>query len=175
MSNIQKTYVQAYLPSAQKVEAKYGISALFLLAQSGLESGYAAAKPGNAMFGIKADSSWKGDKQLLRTKEVLTTDKAKFPEVISVTKRPDGKFDYVVKDWFRKYATPEDSFADYAQFLLKNKRYKTALLYKNDPVRFADEIAKAGYATDPVYAQKIKNVMGSLKSFFFNANKSNQP
>ena len=166
MNKAQQLYVNTYLPQAKKVEARFGIPALFLLAQSGLESGYAASKPGNMMFGIKADKNWKGDKQLLRTREVMATPNAKFPEVISVTKRSDGKYDYVIKDWFLKYKTAEESFADYAQFLLKNSRYKIALQFKNDPDRFADEIAKAGYATDPGYAQKIKSVMDSLRTFF---------
>ncbi|MGL5262334.1 MAG: glycoside hydrolase family 73 protein, partial [Bacteroides sp.] len=87
----------------------------------------------------------------------------KFPEVISVTKRADGKYNYKVKDWFRRYDTPEESFTDHANFYLSNPRYAKALEVKEDPRRFADEIAKAGYATDPNYAKTLKSIIGTIE------------
>jgi flagellar protein FlgJ len=57
-----------------------------------------------------------------------------------------------VRDWFRKYNTPEESFTDHAQFFFRNKRYAKALLVKEDPREFARRVAAAGYATDPNYA-----------------------
>ena len=54
-------------------------------------------------FGIKADKNTPlSKKQLLITTEVLPTDKATFPQIISIVKRPDVKFLYTLKDWFRK-------------------------------------------------------------------------
>jgi len=35
---------------------------------------------------------------------------------------------------------------------------------RNDPYRFAEEVAKAGYATAPDYATKVKGVMGQIES-----------
>jgi flagellar protein FlgJ len=95
---------------------------------------------------------------------VLKNPNVKFPEVISVTKRADGKYTYKVKDWFRKYETPEGSFTDHACFFFAYDRYKKALEVRNDPYRFADEIAKAGYATDPNYASVLRGVIKTIEN-----------
>jgi mannosyl-glycoproteinendo-beta-N-acetylglucosami dase len=105
-------------------------------------------------------------KQLVRTTEVLSVPmvtKGLFPEIISITKRADGKYLYVVRDWFRKYDTPEESFTDHAQFFIKNERYAEALKVKSDPYKFAEEVAKAGYATAPNYADTLKKVIKMIE------------
>lgn len=51
-------FVDAYVDHAKRSEARTGVPAIFSLAQSALESGWSAAKPGNAMFGIKAGGGW---------------------------------------------------------------------------------------------------------------------
>nr|WP_216586510.1 glucosaminidase domain-containing protein [Bacteroides coprosuis] len=102
-----KEFVEAYKPFAKETEAKTGINANFILAQSALETGWGKSAPGNMMFGVKASKNTPEDKkQLITTREVLSRPNYKFPEVISVTKRADGKYTYKVKDWFRKYDTP---------------------------------------------------------------------
>lgn len=82
---------------------------------------------------------------------------------MSITKRTDGKYLYRVKDWFRKYETPEESFTDHANFFFKNKRYAKALEVKHDPYKFAEEVAKAGYATAPNYANTLKSVIEKIE------------
>ncbi len=162
---MKNTFITQYKPYALQTELKTGISHLFILAQAALESGWGKYAPGNMFFGIKADKNTPlSKKQLLITTEVLPTDKATFPQIISIVKRPDGKFLYTVKDWFRKYDSPEESFTHHALFFLNNKRYAKALLVKTNPYKFADEIAKAGYATDPLYAQKIKNIINKISN-----------
>ena len=69
------------------------------------------------------------------------------------------------KDYFRKYETPEQCFNDHALFFFKNKRYAKALTVKNDYNRFFEEIAKAGYATDPDYAKTLKAVSKSITKY----------
>ena len=86
----------------------------------------------------------------------------KFPEVLSVTKRPDGKYTYKVKDWFKKYPSPEASFTDHALFFLHNPRYAEALKVKNNPYLFAEAIARAGYATASDYATRLKKIIKQL-------------
>jgi len=143
---------------------KTGISYLFTLAQAALESGWGDRAVGNMFFGVKANTATPmNKKQLLTTREVLKTNSAHFPEIISIKPRKDGKFDYVVKDWFRKYESPEESFTDHANFFIENKRYSNALKVKSDPNRFAEEIAKAGYATDPTYASTLKAVIKTVE------------
>lgn len=158
-----KQFVNAYYPYALQTEQKTGISAIFTLAQAALETGWGKSAPGNMFFGVKASKNTPIEKkQLIRTREVLSSPNVQFPEIISIKPRNDGKYEYVVKDWFRKYDTPEESFTDHANFFIQNKRYAKALEVKNDPNRFAEEIAKAGYATDPNYAATLKSVIKTI-------------
>lgn len=46
-----------------------------------------------------------------------------------------------------------------------NKRYAKALTVKDDYNRFFEEIAKAGYATDPNYAKTLKAVSKSITKY----------
>ena len=159
-----KEFVKKYKPFALETECKTGISHLFILAQSALETGWGNSAPGNMMFGVKASISTPPEKrQLVKTTEILATDKAKFPVIISIEKRPDGKFKYIVKDWFRKYDSPEESFTDHANLFVNNKRYAKALEVKADPYKFAEEVAKAGYATEPTYAERLKGVIRTIE------------
>lgn len=159
-----KEFITKFLPYALETERNTGISALFILAQSALETGWGKSVPGNMMFGVKSKESMPAEKrQLVQTTEILATDKAKFPVIISIEKRSDGKYKYIVKDWFRKYDTPEESFTDHAKLFLTNKRYAKALEVKTDPYKFAEEVAKAGYATEPTYAERLKKVIRKVE------------
>ena len=159
-----KEFITKFLPYALETERKTGISAIFILAQSALETGWGQHAPGNMMFGVKASVSTPAEKrQLVQTTEIRDTDKAKFPVIISIEKRPDGRYKYTVKDWFRKYDSPEESFTDHARLLLTNKRYAKALEVKSDPYKFAEEVAKAGYATEPTYAERLKGVIRTIE------------
>ena len=157
-------FVNAYLEDAKRSEANTGVPALLSLAQSALESGWSSAKPGNAMFGVKAAGGWPGKKQLLVTREVFVdrNQGARFPEVISITPRADGKFDYKVKDWFRAYDSPSESFDDHGKMLRSNARYAKCFETK-DPREFARRIAAAGYATDPGYANSLIDVIATIE------------
>ena len=64
-----------------------------------------------------------------------------------------------VDEPFRMYARYADSFNDYATLILNTSRYAAAAALKSDPNRYVDEMARAGYATDPKYADKIKSIM----------------
>ena len=154
-------FVKTYLPEAKKVEAKTGFHYLIPLTQGALESGWGAKVKGNNFFGIKDTDGINGNEQLITTTEYLSTNKAKFPTIISITK-VGNKFKYIVKDWFRKYPSAEKAFEDHINFFLKNKRYSEAIKYKSNPERFFEEIAKAGYATAPDYANQLKAVMKSV-------------
>lgn len=161
-----KEFIKQYKPFALETERKTGISHLFTLAQAALESGWGERTFGNMLFGIKARPETPADKkQLLRTTEVLSSANAVFPKIISIKKRADGKYTYTVLDWFRKYETQEECFTDHAQFFFKNNRYAKALLVKADPYKFAEEVAKAGYATAPDYASSLKKIIKMLESY----------
>lgn len=158
-----KEFIKQYKPFALETECKTGISHLFTLAQAALESGWGTRTFGNMLFGIKARPETPTDKkQLLRTTEELSSANVVFPKIISIKKRADGKYIYTVLDWFRKYETQEECFTDHAQFFFKNKRYAKALLVRSDPYKFAEEVAKAGYATATNYADSLKKVITKI-------------
>ena len=161
-----KEFIKQYKPFALETEHKTGISHLFTLAQAALESGWGERTFGNMLFGIKARPETPADKkQLLRTTEVLSSANAVFPKIFSIKKRADGKYTYSVLDWFRKYETQEECFTDHAQFFFINKRYAKALLVRSDPYKFAEEVAKAGYATAPNYADSLKKLIKTIESY----------
>jgi len=155
-------FIKKYKPFADEVEKLTGISSIFLLAQSALESGWGDKAVGNMMFGVKDTDGLNGNEQLIVTTEYLKHANAKFPQIISIKRQLNGLYKYIVKDWFRKYNSPKDSFLDHAKFLYQNGRYTKALSVKNDPYKMADEIAKAGYATAPNYNVFLKQVIDSI-------------
>lgn len=99
--------------------------------------------PGNMVAGIKADYRYRGPSQELSTTEVV-----------------DGK-SIKTKAKFRAYDTPEQAFEDFGNFFKENPRYRAAL-NQGDPYKAAQEIAKAGYATDPNYYSKLKSIIDSM-------------
>jgi flagellar protein FlgJ len=161
MNITPEEFVKTYLPEAKKVEAKTGFHYLIPLTQGALESGWGQKAVGNNFFGIKDTDGVNGNEQLITTTEYLSTDKVKFPVILKIVKA-GNKFKYTVKDYFRKYPSAELAFTDHVNFFLKNPRYAKAIKVKNTPTLFFDEIAKAGYATAPDYAEQLKQVMKSV-------------
>ena len=60
---------------------------------------------------------------------------------------------------FRAYDSFESSFADYVNFIQQSPRYQQALSMAADSETYAQELARAGYATDPDYANKIIGIV----------------
>src|SRR5665647_3282870 len=161
-----KEFVTSFLPFARQTELKTGITAIAILAQAALESGWGKFAPGNMFFGVKDTDGVNGNEQLLTTTEYSRRNDLKFPVIISVVPvvlSGQKYFKYTIKDYFRKYNTPEECFTDHVQFFFKNPRYATALTVKGDTDRFIEEIAKAGYATDPNYSTLLKSVARSVE------------
>lgn len=125
-----------------------------LMAQAILESSDANGVPGasvlakvfNNHFGVKADKSWKGKSINLKTREVF-----------------DNKA-VMIKDGFRVYENPLQSFIDRNEFLARNTRYKAAGVFNaKTPEEQAEALQRAGYATDPNYANTLKALIRTLK------------
>lgn len=162
----KQTFVSHYGPFALASEKETGIPAIAQLAQGALESAWGKIAPGNMLFGVKDTDGVNGNEQLLTTTEYSRNANAKFPNIISVTpvmRNGQKWYKYKIKDYFRKYPTPKESFVDHANFFIKNKRYAKALAVKHDPYKFIDEISKAGYATDPNYAATLKSIAKSIE------------
>ncbi len=158
----EQQFINTFWPYAKQVQTKYRIPALVALAQAALESGWGKSTPGHMLFGIKAGSSWKGEKQLLTTSEYHDTNTVKYPEIISIEKLDTGRYKYKVKTWFRKYNSFAESFDDYGKLLSGSERYKNAFTY-SDPYKFAAEIAKAGYSTSKDYYTQLAKIINGLQ------------
>lgn len=157
-------FVARFGADARASEVESGVPALVTLGQAALESGWGAHAPRFNFFGIKAKQTEPAEgRQLLRTREVLGTAHATgFPEVISVTPRADGRYDYVVRAWFRAYPDARAAFRDHGRFLRANRRYAHAFGLR-DPFAFAQAVAAAGYATEPNYGQVLSEVMRTIE------------
>ena len=144
------SFVQRMGGSAQVASAASGVPAPLILAQAALESGWGKreirADDGTRsfnLFGIKADKGWKG-----ATVETTTTEYI------------DGE-PQKVRAKFRAYASYEEAFTDYARFITRNPRYANVLATA-DPAQAAHGLQRAGYATDPKYAEKLVRIMQKL-------------
>jgi LysM repeat protein len=61
---------------------------------------------------------------------------------------------------FRKYKNPEKSYRDHSIFLETRDRYDFLFKYsKKNYVKWAKGLKKAGYATDPKYAEKLISII----------------
>jgi flagellar protein FlgJ len=134
--------------AAQDCQHRTGIPASITLAQAALESSWGARAPGNNLFGIKADASWKG------------------PTVSFATTEHLGGKDVGLVDKFRAYGSWLESMVDHAQFLLKNPRY--AKCFKQTTAAgWAHELAAAPYATDPDYEKKLLDIIRGRNLTFY--------
>jgi flagellar protein FlgJ len=128
-----------------------GIPAQFLLGQAALESGWgkreiraADGSPSYNVFGIKAGANWKG-----ATVDVMTTE-----YTAGVPRKTVQKF--------RAYASYAEAFQNYASLMQGNPRY-AAVLKQSDGASFAQGLQRAGYATDPRYAEKLTQVLNGAR------------
>ncbi len=147
-----ESFVSSMKPYAEKAAKALGIEPSLLLAQAALETGWGqkvvknASGSSNNLFNIKADRRWQGDKIATQTLEFY--DNTPVKETAA----------------FRSYSTYQDSFNDYVRFLNDNPRYVTALQQRVDSESFIRGIHRAGYATDPEYADKVLQVQQKIES-----------
>lgn len=128
-----------------------GIPARFLLGHAALESGWGRheirAADGSQsfnLFGIKAGGNWKG-----ATVDVMTTEYV------------DG-VPHKLMQKFRAYGSYAEAFQDYAALMRGNRRY-AAVLRQSDSAGFAQGLQRAGYATDPRYADKLTSILNGAR------------
>ncbi|TPH17131.1 glucosaminidase domain-containing protein [Litorilituus lipolyticus] len=144
-----KDFVSALIKPAKKVQEKLGVPFEVVIAQAALETGWgqkiikdADGASSNNLFNIKADARWSGNK--------VSKDTLEFENGAMVKKTAP----------FRMYQSLTESVNDYVNFLSTNNRYQDALQQPGDVEQFLHSLQKAGYATDPQYANKI---LGTLK------------
>ena len=139
------------MPHAQEASRATGIPAQFMLGQAALETGWgkreiraADGTPSHNLFGVKAGSNRKG-----AVVETVTTEYVNGVPQKSVEK-------------FRAYDSYADAFRDYANLLRGNPRYAGVMAQAAqglDADGFANGLQKAGYATDPNYADKLSRII----------------
>ena len=126
-------YIEKYAPLAIKEMNRTGFPASIKIAQGIHESGAGKSNlvsRSNNHFGIKCKTSWDGDKVYHDDDEA--------------------------GECFRKYESAEASYIDHSDYLKSQSRYAFLFEYDaDDHVSWAWGLKKAGYATNPVYAETI--------------------
>lgn len=115
-----------------------------VIAQACLESGWGSSSlmmRANAIFGIKATSSWTGRVYNANTRECY--------DGVSMTN---------VSACFRAYNSLEESIKDYFNLICNSSRYK-ASINCNNPKDCITAIKNGGYATDPNYINKVMTII----------------
>jgi len=140
---VRAEFLGKFLPAARRAEAATGIPAAYILGQAALESGWgrreirgAQGEASHNLFGIKA-TGWDGRTVRTRTTEYRNGT----PERVTAE--------------FRAYDSYEQAFEDYARLLASNPRYAKVLQSAGSAEQFAQGLQRAGYATDPRYAEKL--------------------
>ncbi len=142
-------FVRIAGPLARSSSARTGVPASVTLAQAILESASGTLHAGaNNYFGIKA-----------RTVDLKTGIFRWESTAVGCVHKPtyetEGRRLVRQIGQFRMYRGMQDSFYDHGMFLRQNSRYAPAFRHTGNPAQFAREIAKAGYATDPTYANML--------------------
>jgi flagellar protein FlgJ len=145
----QAEFINKHAAAARAAQAQTGIPAAFMVAQAAHESGWGKSEIRNAdgspsynLFGIKAGAGWKGATTTITTTEVVDGEPRK------------------VQAKFRAYGSYEESFRDYAQLMKDNPRY-ASVLNATTADGFAKGLQRAGYATDPAYADKLTRTINT--------------
>ncbi len=141
-NQVYQSYIDQYKDMAIEGMLKYGVPASITLAQGLLESGAGRGRLvllGNNHFGIKCHG-WTG-----RT----------------ITHDDDEK-----GECFRAYNSALESFEDHCKFLRDRPRYRSLFsLDRTDYRGWAYGLKKAGYATNPAYAQGLINLIELYKLY----------
>lgn len=142
-----RDFVDRVWPHAVEAGQTTGVPAHFLVAHSALESGWgkseirkADGSPSYNLFGVKAGRNWQG-----ATTEVQTTE---YVNGVAQSSR----------EKFRVYGSYAESFRDYANLLSSNPRF-SGVLGQQDGTQFARSLQQSGYATDPMYADKLGRII----------------
>ena len=150
VSQRQADFIQAHTAAARETEAHTGIPAAFMVSQAAHETGWgrheirhADGSPSFNLFGMKAGPGWKG-----RVAEVTTTE-----YVNGVPRKVTARF--------RAYDSYAESFQDYARLMKTSPRYRDVVASADSAQAFAQGLQRAGYATDPAYADKLTRVINT--------------
>ncbi len=146
-------YIEKFAPLAQNEMALFGIPASITLAQGILESNYGNSElTRNAKnhFGIKCHSGWTGKGYYMD--------------------------DDSAKECFRVYDSDAESYRDHSNFLKGRERY--AFLFELEPTDYkswSKGLQRAGYATNPQYANLLIRIIEERNLTRFDTKKTLDP
>jgi len=147
----RQRFVEQMRPHAEAAARELGVDPRSVIAQAALETGWGRSQPGqgggegasNNYFGIKAGTSWRGNR--------VTAETTEFNEGVAGTERAQ----------FRAYGSVAENMSDYVR-VLRDPRYTSALNTGADVQAFARGLQRGGYATDPDYADKLVAVAAQI-------------
>lgn len=138
-----EAFLRSLEAPAKKAAAELGVDSDVLLAQAALETGWgqhvvsSGGALSNNLFNIKASNDWDG--------AVMRQQTLEYRDGVAVRESAD----------FRAYSSVQEAFDDYVDFVKSSPRYQDAVAKAADGEQYVRELQKAGYATDPVYADKV--------------------
>lgn len=136
----------APLVQAENKKRGYPLFSSVVIAQAICESGWGQSKimmKANAIFGIKATSSWKGKVYNSNTQECY-----------------DGSTYTNITACFRAYNSLAESISDYFDLITKLERYRKAIVAET-PLECITAIKNGGYATSPTYINTIMSIINT--------------
>ncbi|HUX55408.1 MAG TPA: glucosaminidase domain-containing protein [Bacteroidales bacterium] len=141
-------YISRYKELAVSEMKRTGIPSSITLAQGMIESDFGRsrlAREANNHFGIKCHNDWKGP---------------------TIRHNDDRR-----NECFRKYRNPEESYYDHSDFLKSASRYSSLFyLDPSDYKGWARGLKKAGYATNPDYANMLIRKIEEYNLSYFDSN-----
>jgi len=152
-ASLQRDFIAPLHAHAQRNARRLGTQPEAILAIAALESGWgrhsivdAQGADSHNLFGIKAIGEARADGVAHRTTEFI------------------GGAPRRVEATFRRFDSAAEAVDGFADFVLENPRYASALAVADDPEQFLRALHDAGYATDPRYADKVVKLMGQVRA-----------
>ncbi|MDR9852415.1 glycoside hydrolase family 73 protein [Paenibacillus sp. VCA1] len=150
----QENFIAKIAPLAVADQSKTGVPASLTIAQAALESSWGESRlaaQANNLFGIKGEGP--AGSIRMQTSEYV---RGAWVQIFA---------------YFRMYHNWEESMQDHSRLIVNgpagDRRYRDAL--NTDGRSAARAVAKAGYATDPQYADKLVQIMDKYGLYQYDA------
>lgn len=157
-NNHTTTFIRGLVDAAKENQRTTGIPASVAIGMAALETGWGrssmAQPPINSYFSIKCGTST--------------------PHANGCVDVPSYEYDkqgnrYLQVSSFRTYATVGHSLLDFGRLLTTASRYAPAFQHRNNPDEFVRAVRRAGYATDPQYAETVIGIMKKYQLYQYDS------
>lgn len=141
------TFVTSLWPYLKKASENIGLDPKILLAQAALETGWGAC--------ILKDAQGASSYNAFNIKSF---DKNSPQFVVAKTTEYNDNKPFKLDAAFKSYQSYKESVQDYLSLIQGSARYQDAVAHADSPTHYVQALQKAGYATDPNYADKILSI-----------------